>query len=597
MTELDKWQCLRCEEEFECDQGRMPLACPNPNCGKRGPFKALTGPFVFFDSGKFVPKRLADDILRDHHMATHRTSWVIYHYCDGCYRSDGEAAIRELCRERLGALAKESHINEVVKQIRDTTFKPPQDFNPPPNLICLENGVLDINTKELSPHAPDPIFLQKLPVRYDPEAECPTVVKRLLEWTDREGLVKIIQFAGFCLYREYFIRKAIIIHGEGGNGKTTLVLFLVGWLGEDNIAGIKVQNLEKRFMGGRLIGKVANICDDLPSDAWFNTGAFKQLTGGSPIEAEQKFKEGFLMKNYAKALFTANRLPIVSDESNAFWDRITIIPFEAVFSDTVPRENIVGEMLAEGSGFLNLALDGLKMLRAQNEFYGGDDNEATKRKYVKLSDPIMAFAHEKTIESPLSRTPKADVYAAYVEYCTANSFPVKENNVFARSFKRMYPRLDDTQITTEDGKRVRAWVGVNLTSDGGADSPNGPRGGNLRVQAAQGAHVAGDFLLEILQEKYGIQIRYNNVFKPVHPAQPEQENETKEPVQPVHPVQELTDLFKRIRDLLPASPSDLAKHFKDDEMSALHAALEHLSQRGKLILAPDEDGVMCWRLV
>jgi glycosyltransferase involved in cell wall biosynthesis len=39
----------------------------------------------------------------------------------------------------------------------------------------------------------------------------------------------------------------------------------MGWLGEDNVAAVKVQQLERRFAGMRLLGKIANICDDLPA--------------------------------------------------------------------------------------------------------------------------------------------------------------------------------------------------------------------------------------------------------------------------------------------------------------------------------------------
>jgi putative DNA primase/helicase len=471
----------------------------------------LTGPWTYFNGSKLVPKLLADDILKDHHFITNRTSWAIYHYLDGYYQPGGEATIRELCREKLGELAKRGDLSEVVEQIRDTTFRMPEDFNSAPYLVCVENGILDTKTRELAPHTPDRIFLQKLPAKYNPKATCPTVMKRLLEWTDKDGLITIIQFAGFCLHRNYFIRKAVIIHGEGENGKTTLTLFLTGWLGEDNVAAVKIQNLDKRFTGIRLLGKLANICDDLPADAWFSTGFFKELTGGSQIEVEQKFKDGFLTRNYAKVLYTANRLPLVSDDSKAFWDRITIIPFEAKFTTTTSREEIVAGMLIEDerSGFLNLALDGLEMLRAQNRFYGDDDNETTKRKYIKLSDPIMAFGHDRTIESPLNRILKSELYGAYVDYCTENGYPVKESNAFSKSFKRLYPRLEDCQITGEDGRQRHAWVGIDLVSE---ETRILPEATSPNTQATRGFR-----LFKSLEQNYDIIVNRGN--KPVEPVE------------------------------------------------------------------------------
>jgi len=47
--EGEKWKCGCCEEEIETTKGVHPTFCPNPNCGKKGPFIALL-------SGKFGEK-------------------------------------------------------------------------------------------------------------------------------------------------------------------------------------------------------------------------------------------------------------------------------------------------------------------------------------------------------------------------------------------------------------------------------------------------------------------------------------------------------------------------------------------------------------
>jgi len=425
-------------------------------------------PEEFFDeSGRFVPRYLAEHLLRETPVATHRESWVIYRYKGGVYLPDGEATIREEARKHLGDMAKDKFIDEVVSHIRDTTFTDPKKFEASAELLCVENGILNVLTGELKPHTPEIIFLQKLPVKFDPGAKCPTTLLRLWEWTGNlTGLVRVIQFAGFCLYRDYFIRKAVIIHGEGSNGKTTFISWLTSWLGEENVTSVKVQALDRRFVPARLYGKLANLCDELPSEEWMSTEAFKQATGGSIVEAEKKFKEPFAFRSYAKMLFAGNRLPIVSDDTKAFWDRITIIPFENTFNGGKARERaeILKEMLTEEekSGFLNLALVGLKTLLETLEFYAQEDNEEVKRKYVRISDPVMAFAKECIVEDIMAETPKAEVYSAYVKYCEAHDFPVKENNAFARSLKRVYPRLEERRVEASDGRQTRVWAGIKL---------------------------------------------------------------------------------------------------------------------------------------
>ena len=516
-------------------------------------------PQEFFDEeGRFIPRYLAEHLLREIPVATHRESWVIYRYKDGIYLPDGEATIREEARKHLGDMAKDAFIDEVVSHIRDTTFTDPKKFEAPPELLCVENGILNVLTGELKPHSAEIIFLQKLPVKYNPEAKCPTTLLRLWEWTNNlAGLIRLIQFAGFCLYRDYFIRKAIIIHGEGSNGKTTFISWLTSWLGEENVTSVKVQALDRRFVPARLYGKLANLCDELPSEDWMNTEAFKQATGGSIVEAEKKFKEPFAFRSYAKMLFAGNRLPIVSDDTKAFWDRITIVPFSNTFNGGKARERaeILKEMLTaeEKSGFLNLALAGLKTLLETLEFYAQEDNEEVKRKYIKISDPVLAFAKECLTEDIGAETPKAEIYSAYVKYCEAHGFPVKENNAFSRSLKRVYPRLEERRIETDDGRRDRVWAGIRLlpwqpgTNSGEEEN---------RVQDVQDVQVFPLFknILDFCDERLiflRTLIQRKISEKPGQPGQPGREESGERPQESPIPEAEKADSTERCDAVTP----------------------------------------------
>ncbi|MEM2619563.1 MAG: phage/plasmid primase, P4 family [Candidatus Hadarchaeales archaeon] len=469
---------LRCEEVGPgCLKGKMGEVMRILR--ERGIEVQISEPDTYFDEGgRFQPIRLAEDIKKKEHFATHRESWVIYRYNGGRYLKDGEARIRELARELLGEEARERRISEVVLHIRDTTFRDPKEFEAPSELLCVENGILNVLTGELKPHTPDVIFLHKVPIKYDPKAKCPTVIKRFWEWTGSlKGVMQLIQLCGFFLYRKYFLRKAIILYGEGSNGKTTFLLFLIGWLGEENFTSVPVQNLRHRFATSRLYGKLANIVDELPTEAWVDTEAFKMATGDSPLTGEEKFKKPFTFWNYAKFVMAGNRLPVVADDTKAFWDRILLIPFGRTFDPDAPeevkarrREEIVREMLAEEekSGLLNLALLGLRSLLETQKFYGEEDVEKVKAQYVKISDPVMAFARERLVEDPEGEVVKEGVYAAYVEWCKSHGFPIKENNAFARALKRVFPRVEEKR-SLADGGRPRVWVGIRLKEGGVQD--------------------------------------------------------------------------------------------------------------------------------
>lgn len=472
----DRWQCGICGEIIFVGRSRRPASCTNPSCKSRV-FIPLSSPYIYFEDDRFVPKKLANEILNEYHIVTHAESKVIYRYNEGIYVPDGEELIRKVARQKLDTLARRNYIEEVVAHIREITVTDVDRFHAPPHLICLKNGVLDLKTKQLLPHSPELIFLQKLDITYNPAAKCPNTVRRLLEWTggDVKNVIRIIQFIGFCLHRDYFIRKALIIHGEGGNGKSTFIRYLQKLLGEGNIASVPVQQLDKSFTRAELLGKLANLVDDLPSATWFSTGEFKQLTGDSPVIAEFKFRNPFTFRSYAKMLFTANRLPAVNDDTEAFWSRIIIVTFPRNFTSNgieVSREKILEELLAEDekSGMLNLALLGLESLLSELKFFREEDIEQTRNQYLHLSDPIQVFVSEFITPNPSGIVPKSRLYEAYAGWAKSHNFPVKENNAFARALKRVLSALGihiGEGRHTIDGKVTTCWEGINLceTSD------------------------------------------------------------------------------------------------------------------------------------
>src|SRR5439155_26952992 len=171
------------------------------------------------------------------------------------------------------------------------------------------------------------------------------------------------------------IQKAVLLLGEGGNGKSTYLAALTAFLGKDNVSGLSLHCLESdRFAVGRLLGKLANIAADLPSEHLAGTDVFKQLTGGDMVTGEFKYRDSFDFVPFARLIFSANHPPRSADGSAAFFDRWVVLPFERLFRDTaaeIPRP-VLDAFLAEPrelSGVLNRALDVLPALITRKGFF------------------------------------------------------------------------------------------------------------------------------------------------------------------------------------------------------------------------------------
>ena len=60
----------------------------------------------FLSNGKFIPKRLGDELLKEYRFATMSDTKELYVYEEGIYVQNGENIVREYVRKKLGERAK-----------------------------------------------------------------------------------------------------------------------------------------------------------------------------------------------------------------------------------------------------------------------------------------------------------------------------------------------------------------------------------------------------------------------------------------------------------------------------------------------------------
>jgi len=413
------------------------------------------------EHGRFIPKLLADEIMEKYHFITLIDTDEIYVYLDGYYQPIGESIIKKECRIQLGEEYRKNRASEVIDFIKASTYTKRREE--PPHLIPLENGVLDLKDMVLKPSSPDLMFFNKLPVKYNPHADCPNIKKFLSEVAGcREDIEILLEVVGFCLYRDYFIAKALMLVGDGSNGKSTFLNLVKTFLGNQNVSSRSLQELEEnRFAKADLQHKLANIYADLTNQALFRTGTFKMLSGRDQITAEKKFFNSFQFTNYAKLLFSANKVPEAYDDTDAFFRRWIIIVFPNRFESDKADPKILEKLAVEEelSSLLNLALEALKKLLEKGQFSFSKTTEETKQDYIRKSSPIAAFVQDCIEIDSDAFVIKKDLYNLFAAYCRARDLPTVTQDTFFKSIMRhvtitdFRPKLDGQRLHTFRGVR------------------------------------------------------------------------------------------------------------------------------------------------
>lgn len=422
----------------------------------------------YFKDKKFVPPLLAEDIIETHHFITMMDNEELFVYQDGYYQPEGEILVKQECKERLQDLYRIHYANEVIAYIKASTYTRRKEE--PPNLLPLANGILDLTSKELQPYSPEYMFFNKLDIKYDPDATCPNIQCFHKEITQgSEDVLLLEEVLGFCLYRDYFIAKALMLIGDGSNGKSTWLSLAKLFLGNQNVSGRSLKDLdENRFAKADLHTKLANVYADIPDKALYQTGMFKMLTGRDLISAERKFQNAFIYVNYAKLLFSANKVPETYDDTSAFFRRWIILVFPNTFTGEDADPHLMTKLTSEQelSGLLNLALAGLQRLIKKGEFSYNKTAEEIKKDYIRKSSPISAFVMDCIKGDSDAFIVKKELYNVFAEYCRENKLPPVTQTTFFKNLPREIPVIDYRPHV--QGKRLHTLKGLryNLGSEG-----------------------------------------------------------------------------------------------------------------------------------
>ena len=408
---------------------------------------------------------LAELIMGENRFVTLRDTEEVLWWDGRKWKFGGEVRIKELLQRALQDLEKERisvHlVNEVIAYIQRSTYVERSLLNREKRKIPLLNGVYDLETDQLLPLAPEYYFTYCLPVEYNKSAKCEEIEKFLSEVLHPDDIPPVLEFVGYCMIPEQKMQKAVMFLGEGSNGKSTLIELIRTFLGRENTAAIPLQELtENRFASSSLYGKLANLSADLPATAVKKTGLFKLLTGGDTITAEKKFKDHFEFLPTAKLIFSANRLPMTSDNTIAFFRRWILVNFPNRFEGEKRDPNILERLTTsqELSGFFNLVLEHLKRLLTRRDFSNSKIAEEIKEDYERKSNPVLAFVYDMLAVDPEGYLTKDETYSAFVSYCKDNKLPVVSKGRFGSLLPRYIPAK--TTRKTIGTERPRCWEGI-----------------------------------------------------------------------------------------------------------------------------------------
>jgi len=353
----------------------------------------------------------------------------------------------------------------VDDHIRGRNTIPQEQMGGPEGKIAARNKVINIKADTTEPHSPEHMFTSRLGAEFDATAECPQWQAFLNQVVSSDThQAKLQEYVGYCLHHWSMpYHKALFLVGPTASGKSTFLDTVNALLGEDTVASLTPQQLtSERFAPAEIYGKWANIRNDIPKETVKNTGTLKEVLAGDPLKAEEKRKDPFFFRPTAKHLFSANQLPEMEVDDEAFFRRILLVPFP----ETVPKadrdKHLADRLNDELPGILNWALEGLQRLLANGSFTGDRSPGKTQETWSKWGDSVERFASIALTDGS-NDIPKSDVYDAYLEFCRSEGMPSDTQHMMTRELKR--EGYTDGRANV-GGRTQRCFEAVSWTSRG-----------------------------------------------------------------------------------------------------------------------------------
>lgn len=380
------------------------------------------------------PIILAKDIMEDYAFVVDKESEDLYYFnpTEGVYVARTEQLIKREIARRLNDNTKARYYAEVENFIKYTSKI--VEFNTQPELLVVQNGVLNVLTRELSPLNPEFYMTNRIPHKYNLEAKCPLILKFLSEVMSQKHQTQHQEFLGNCLYRKIIFHVALLLNGVGNNGKSVLIDVDTALIGKKNMSHETLQALcYDKFAAAELKDKMINFVSDMPSEGLKHVGIAKMIIAGDSLTVQRKHCNPFDFTPFAKLMFSCNAAPPVdaTEDNLAWYRRLVMLDFPHIFSpnSTEHKEDkhLKSKLIVETemSGYLNYALDGLERLMKNQEFSDRMSIEETRKSYIKKSDSCKAFVSECVEITNNHEDYELDtvVYRAFSDYCIREKVP------------------------------------------------------------------------------------------------------------------------------------------------------------------------------
>jgi putative DNA primase/helicase len=320
----------------------------------------------------------------------------------------------------------------LFKQFMSSANLPTPERRPGVTLINLINGTYEIteSVARMREFIKEDFITYQLPFLFEPEAGAVlfhAYLDRVLP--DKSRQLVLAEFFGYIFTQGLKLEKCLLLYGTGANGKSVFFDIINALIGKENISNCSMSDMNKEYNRALLASKLLNYGSEVKGNA--ESDIFKQLVSGEPIQACMKYRDPFIMTDYAKICFNCNELPRDVEHTEAYFRRFLIVPFDITIPEKDRDPRLARKIIAtELPGVFNWIMEGLKRLLEQENFSECNAINDQISIYKAQNDSVIQFLENEGYDSSVIdfRLIPA-IYPEYRSFCQGDGYkPLGKSN-------------------------------------------------------------------------------------------------------------------------------------------------------------------------
>ena len=358
--------------------------------------------------------------------------------------------------------------------------------------IFFKDYCFNIKTKKQEPLRRDHFNFYNMAFNYDPNAICPNY-EQVLDFAFAENVVQrdyFLKFMACAIFDDQNVEKAMVLIGDGANGKSTLVNGIIDMFPDKSevITPLSIDELKKdsSMLYTLRRAKIAYESDVSGRKFSYGSDFLKKLISQEAMTFRRKYAtDSIAFRNPSKIVLGMNDFPKIYDSTGGFERRFTFLEFDNVIPADNQDYDIRNKIKKESAGIFNLLLvkyiefcKDKKLPKVKSNFF---------KEALEETSSFHAFcAHKiKVTGNPDHKITNGALYKEFQDYC----IDLGENTKYIMnkiSFGKQFTRRFKKQIRTYRTNLERGKTGLKIVDDMDNESELGVVGDNTNEATTRG---------------------------------------------------------------------------------------------------------------